>query len=481
MLEGLEVSVLMLSEIYNQKYSTFRFDSEHYQKKYQTIIKKLEKHRNLFDLKDLISQPVITGHTPSMKVDRYYNGNVKFIKTDNLRENKITQDFTHYLSKEGNDTLKNSQLRKDDIITTIVGATYEIVGRTSIIQERILPASINQNIALIRPDINKINSHFLNIYLNTFYGRNMLYYHSRQTGQVNLNCREVEYIKVPVFKNLEIQIEKVVKEIEVYKHNSKQTYAEAENLLLAELSLQDFAPSKEKVSVKSFSESFGTSGRLDAEYYQVKYEDYLKLIRNYKNGFDTIRSVCSLKGDNFKLKDEKEYRYIELSNIGNTGDVNGCTINFGKELPSRARRLVNKDDVIISSIEGSLDSCALITEEYSNALCSTGFYVINSEKINSETLLVLFKSKLMQNVLKQNCSGTILTGMNKDDFLNIIIPIIDFEKQQKIASLIEESFSLKKQSEHLLEVAKRAVEMAIEENETVAIKYIQNESNNYYF
>ena len=40
--------------------------------------------------------------------------------------------------------------------------------------------------------------------------------------------------------------------------------------------------------------------------------------------------------------------------------------------------------------------------------------------------------------------------------------------------MVEESFKLKKQSEHLLEVAKSAVEMAIEQDEATAIKFIQD-------
>ncbi|MDX8382445.1 MAG: restriction endonuclease subunit S, partial [Ghiorsea sp.] len=91
--------------------------------------------------------------------------------------------------------------------------------------------------------------------------------------------------------------------------------------------------------------------------------------------------------------------------------------------------------------------------------------------------LVLFKSKLMQNILKQNCSGTILTAVNKNEFLNIELPIVIKEKQQQIASLIQQSFSLKKQSEHLLEVAKRAVEIAIEEDEAAALAYIQQQTD----
>lgn len=80
------------------------------------------------------------------------------------------------------------------------------------------------------------------------------------------------------------------------------------------------------------------------------------------------------------------------------------------------------------------------------------------------------------NILQHNCSWTILTAINKDEFFKIPIPIIDFTKQREISELIEKSFALKKESEHLLEVAKRAVEIAIEENEEVALEFIENNS-----
>jgi len=44
--------------------------------------------------------------------------------------------------------------------------------------------------------------------------------------------------------------------------------------------------------------------------------------------------------------------------------------------------------------------------------------------------------------------------------------------------LVEESFALKQKSEHLLEVVKRAVEIAIEENEELALRYISENENN---
>ncbi|SMG35000.1 hypothetical protein SAMN05661096_02281 [Marivirga sericea] len=46
----------------------------------------------------------------------------------------------------------------------------------------------------------------------------------------------------------------------------------------------------------------------------------------------------------------------------------------------------------------------------------------------------------------------------------------------KIRDKINESFKLKKQFEHLLEVAKKAVEMAIEQDENAASAWINDQT-----
>ena len=47
-----------------------------------------------------------------------------------------------------------------------------------------------------------------------------------------------------------------------------------------------------------------------------------------------------------------------------------------------------------------------------------------------------------------------------------------YHLQEKIAEKIEQSFALKKESERLLEVAKQAVEMAIEKGEVEAMGFV---------
>ena len=471
MLEGLEISIKHFSELSNIVDDTLRFDAEHYQRKYELIDEAVTR-KNHSVLRGLLAMPVITGHTPSMKIERFYGGDIRFVKTDNLRENKIVDVFTDYLTAEGNEEIKSSALETDDVIVTIIGATFDVVGRSAIVREAHLPANINQNIALIRPDKSKINPTFLNAYLNTKYGRGSLHHHSRQTEQVNLNCREVERVLVPLFKQLEIGVEALSIKADDAAEKAALIYAQAEILLLDTLGMANFSPSAEAVNVKSFKDSFAATGRLDAEYYQPKYEDYQAHVFAYPNGWQPLMQACNLKDSNFTPEDFTTYKYIELADIDNYGGITGCTEALGNELPSRARRIVDAGDVLISSIEGSLSSCAIVPGIMGEALCSTGFYVINSDKINSETLLILFKSPLLQNLLKQGCSGTILTAINKTEFQNIPVPIIEGGAQTKIATLVKESFSLKAESERLLDVAKRAVEIAIEQDENAALDWL---------
>lgn len=350
--------------------------------------------------------------------------------------------------------------------------SYEWVGRTGIFRKTKKQDFVFASY-LVRfiPDEKIILPEYLVTYLNSKYGIKDIRRRARQSiNQTNVNPEEVKEMFIPLLsEGLQNIIKKSFDEAFDKNVSSQNLYIKAEDLLLEELGLRDFQPSEQGINIKSLKDSFLSTGRLDAEYYQPKYDDYLELIQNYSQGSKPLKKVCNLRDENFEPLSDEVYNYIELSNIGKSGDITGATEDIGSQLPSRARRIVNTDDVIISSIEGSLSSCALVTEDYDNALCSTGFYVINSREINSETLLVLFKSEPMQNILKQGCSGTILTAINKQEFQNIPVPLIEKEVQKTIQSLIQQSFAFKAQSEQLLEDAKKLVEMAIEQGEEKAL------------
>lgn len=390
-----------------------------------------------------------------------------------LRLNEFDSHFITTPSKFCNlldaETYQSLRLRRGDVLICRTNGNPRLVGKSAIVPKDYDYAYASY-LFKIRPKQELITSATLVSYLNSKFGRMEIEKFSMAGNQVNFSPAKFREMRIPKFGHaLNAQVNKNTFDAFELLEKSKLFYTQAETLLIDTLGIANFSPSTESINVKSFKGSFAAIGRLDAEYYQPKYEDYQARVLSYPNGWQPLMQACNLKDKNFNPEDSATYKYIELADIDNSGGITDRTEAIGNELPSRARRIVDAGDVLISSIEGSLSSCAIVPEKMNAALCSTGFYVINSGKINSETLLVLFKSSLMQNLLKQGCSGTILTAINKTEFQNIPVPIIEGGAQTKIAALVKESFLLKAESERLLDVAKRAVEMAIEQDESAAL------------
>ena len=355
-------------------------------------------------------------------------------------------------------TMHRSHLHKGDILMSIVGA---IIGNISIVATN-NDATCSCKLAIIRPKEN-VSSEYLATYLRSRFGQQQIQKFRRGSGQTGLILEDFDQLLVPYLENSTVQLitDNVNKSLDCSLH-SQQLYASAESYLLDCLGMANFAANPDAYNIKTLKESFLETGRFDSEYYLPKYEDYIELVHSYPNGYDLISNVCDIKDNNYTPVNGIQYKYIELANIGKSGEITGCNEQAGEELPTRARRIVHKGDVIVSSIEGSLDSCALVTDEYDRALCSTGFYVLKSHQHNPETLLTLFKSLLIQNLMKKGCSGTILTAIGKSEFEKIPIPLIRQEVQDEIAKHVKKSFELRMEAMQLLENAKLTVENIIE-------------------
>ena len=466
MLEGLEVSEVPYSEVVKMS-KDFRINSEFFSKQFMQL--KDGGKLAFLPLKQLAK---IADGDHSKFPDNQL-AEVRYLQARDITNNflEITSDV--FVSKEYFSKNKRSIITEETILLSIMGT----VGDIAITPKNFQACMCNRALAIIR-DIKTISPQFLFAFLITNQAANLIERLKNGGVQQRINLDVLGELEIPNFGNeLQDKVTQLVLLAQETRQQTKQKYAQAEQTLLEAVGLANCKPSTQNTNIKTFAQSFGASGRLDAEYYQPKYEDYLKLIFDYKDGWARLSEVCELKDTNFNPIDDVSYQYIELSDIDKSGGITGCTNDIGANLPSRARRFVNAGDVVVSSIEGSLSSCALVSKDYDSALCSTGFYVIKSQAINAETLLVLMKSELMQNLLKQSCSGTILTALNKDEFSNLPIPKIDVTTQTKISQLVQQSFSLKAQSEHLLSVAKRAVEMAIEQDEAAAMHFIENSTN----
>lgn len=470
MLEGLEVSEVS-KKVINEDNEEFRLDADYYKKEYinlYNLIDDGEHLANIASMSDLSSNAsfaTVSGivHDNNPKV-------IPFIRSGNVGNTFINLNGLEYISKEAHEQLNKSITKLYDVMMARKGK----IGGASIIMESEVNFNCNENvIKLTLNDKKSINPFYFTVFFNSKFGIKQV--ERLSTGNVQ-PWVPISQLRKLYFKNASIpiqnSIEKVILNSYDYLSNSQYLYTEAENILLEELGLNNWQPTIKNNNTKTLKESFLSSGRIDAEYYQPKYDEIEEKIINYKGGFDQVKNICNLKTQNFQPQDDVIYNYIELANIGSNGVIKDVTLNEGKDLPSRARRIVKTNDVIVSSVEGSLASCAIIPKEFNNAICSTGFYVINSKNINSETLLLLFKTAVIH-LMEKGCSGTILTAINNEEFFKIPLPTIDENIQKTISDKIQQSFALQSKSKQLLEAAKKAVEMAIEQNEEMAMDYLK--------
>lgn len=466
MVNGLEISEVRFNEI--KKSTTFRLDSEMYQKTYikmDNVLKDSKKEFICFE--ELHLRADASAFYPSL--EPYYNtGDKPFIRVADIKSRVDYENCVKIpiMGKEYN-TLK--LCNKGDIVLTKGGT----VGKVGLIEKE---SYVTRDLIFINSSILQPKEYvFLYILLNTNFYYNLMIKSSSYSVQPHLTITLIKELPIYKCKNNKLKeiilywYEKYIEKNNTFKELIENCKKSIDNELLTVSNIErETLYSVEKLSTVLKSE------RIDAEFFDAKYKKYNENIKNYCNGFDFLKNICNLYDENFIPEKDTEYKYIELSNVSKDGCINGLEYVLGENLPTRARRKVSKGKVIVSSIEGSLNSCVIINDDDENLVCSNGFFVIDSDRINSETLFILFKSDVMQSLLKQQCTGTILTCVNKIDFNKLLIPIIRDEIQEKISLKVNKAFREYRNSEKILETLINAMEIALLKDEETAIKFIED-------
>lgn len=460
------------SDTFNDN-SVKRFDAEYFKKEYlkeDSLLAKI-KYKYLGDISFITD-----GQHGYHEVDE--NSPIRHLKAQNFKNWFAVDNNAERIAKWVDDNNKRSSLETDDIILTTRGS----VGFCAIVKDDVLPANIDQDVARIKLNYNaEIISQYLLTYINSRLGQDWT--KRNQTGMVQqgLSLWRVREFPIPVLsKGFQVNVKAIIESSKYQKDISQYKYSEAETLLLQEIGLNFFEQSKELVNIKSFKDSFGVTGRLDAEYYQPKYEVITNAIKNYKNGFTTLESFIYNYSTGFPYKSEtysdiEGIPLIRINNIskGNLDLSNAVYIPFN-DIDLSKKDIANENDILIS-MSGTIGNSCKIRKGI-RAVVNQRIMRITPKNYNVDVLPLIINSIIGQLQLERIGTGGVQTNISATDIKEILVPIIADNKQEQIAELVEESFKLKAESVRLLEVAKKAVEMAIEENEENALNFI-NKNN----
>lgn len=429
-----------------------RIDAEYFGKNILNSLKQLSVYgtSKVGDIAD-----VTDGIHSSIDYDE--NSNINLISATSPKENVFDLSRGAFISEKAHKMNPRTALRKNDVIISTVGT----IGNCAVVDESILPANSDRHVGIIRIK-NEYSSYVLSTFFLSKFGRIQTMREATGNVQLNLFIYKLRELQIPLFPlSFQSKIERQVKVAHAKLAASKSFYKEAENYLIDELGIRDWQPQKKSISVKSFSE-FSKAGRLDAEYYQPKYDEIEELIKSYKGGYDLIKNLFNQNLDTCNFS-KQEYNYIEIGDV-NVGDGSvDSNIVPVKELPDNAKRVLHYNDIIISKVRPYRGAVAIINIDDKDLIGSGAFTVLHEKTTyKKEVLQVLLRTKVYKDWLLKWNVGTSYPVIKDEDILNLPIPLIPDKIQTIIAEKIQESLDLRKESKDLLEQAKRMVENEIE-------------------
>ena len=455
----LEISIVPFSYVL-EKSDICRFDSFFYSKNFLYEENLIEKHSNK-SLKELNAKLLSFGAYSLNNLVEYKNTGIPFIRGVNMKNGILDFSDVIYIDDFAHKLLWKSEVNPEMILLSMSGT----IGDVAIAMPQYkYPMNSNQDIAKIDLRNCNINPYFVYAYLCSQYGQNFLKREARGSVQQHVFLSQIENLRIPIFTDtFQSKIESLVKSAHAKLEESKSLYSQAEDLLLGELGLKDWQPKNTLHTTKKFSD-FAQSGRLDAEYYQPKYDEIEKVIKSYKGGYDIVSNLFNQNLDVCDYK-KTEYNYVEIGDV-NVGDG---SVSFNKvdtsELPDNAKRVLHKNDILISKVRPYRGAVAIIDFEQEDLIGSGAFTVLQEKSsYKKETLQILFRTAVYKDWLLKWNVGSSYPVIKDEDILNLPIPILPEAIQTKIASLIQQSFEYKAQSKQLLEDAKRMVESEIEKN-----------------
>lgn len=191
---------------------------------------------------------------------------------------------------------------------------------------------------------------------------------------------------------------------------------------------------KNKINI---SETIGS--RLDPQFYNYRFKS---LIDRIKIGNSVILSkITKFSSETWNQKDffDEIFPYIEISAIDTiSGDLVEISQVEKVKAPSRAKKIVRNNDIIVSTTRPNRGAISLLRIDYNDIIiASTGFAVIRavSNSVLREYLFIILRQNCCLDQMLQRSSGGNYPAISEEELKKIQIPLPSIEIQKEIVNL----------------------------------------------
>lgn len=143
----------------------------------------------------------------------------------------------------------------------------------------------------------------------------------------------------------------------------------------------------------------------------------------------------------------ENFHYIDISSVNNISKIvrSPSLIPVG-EAPSRARQLVYPDDVLVSTVRPALNAVAMVPDNLSSPIASTGFCVLRAKPalLSPRYLFHFTISEFFVSRLVSCQKGGAYPAVSDGDVLAQLIPMPPLSEQQRIVDILQEAEAIRR-------------------------------------
>ena len=370
-----------------------------------------------------IAELVTKGTTPTTLGYEFQDTGVNFLKIECFSEKgDYIQNKATHISEECHEKLKRSQLKEGDILFSIAG----VIGRVAIVTRNMLPANINQALAIIRIKKDDIYLPYVKLILTSPLIKKQFERKKQGVAQLNISLKDINDLEIPL-----PEIGKQIEYANSFKKVEKLIYTRQHQLQKLD----------ELVKAR-FVELFG---------------DPISNPMNWNKR--TLKEVCIKLNDGTHFSPESfsmgDYKYITAKNIKASGfDFSNITyVPEAVHRPIFERCNPEQGDVLYIK-DGATTGIAIVNtlKEEFTLLSSVALLKQNRNVINGYFLAALLNNADMYSDIRNNMGGAAITRLTiaKLNAVKVIVPPLDL--QNRFAAFV-----------HQVDKSKVAVQKSLDE------------------
>lgn len=379
---------------------------------------------------------------------------IPYVRVGDVHDLEVRPHEAAKISKSIHHEIQNYQIKKNDIVITIVGAT---IGKVGILKQEVEVCDFTENLARIRIRDEFVEPLFLLHYLDSDIGRMQSDRFSVGALQFKLSlgsCRSIEVFmpydpsKEKIDRSEQVRIMNGVYALldKATEHMIKRRAIIEEMKSIPEEEIGIEMPREEVGKMECFfADIDGVSGnRIDALYNNPFRE---KLVNKLKRQPHSLLGNLVEPDKKQAIKPESFYRLVELEDI----DADTGRVLAPREVPELGsdKIILNSGSLVVSKLQPENGKVAIIDESIDGCVGSSELIpvVLKSSEVTLEYLWAILRSRYVLGQWKHELTGASRMRINPKELDCTVVPIPERKVQDKIVQRLFDS--IKKCDEQL--------------------------------